>query len=304
MRKVSAFIFAAAAWSFAGPAAAYPTSVIFAPTGDVREFGSVNTFAFAGANARATDATSGEKGVAFSSAWVGVGFGIAPSLAYTKTLRFGGVEVGANVLAPDLRGTSELLPIFDAKFGLLAEGDYHPAVAVGLIGLAPRPKQMLNFGYLSLSKSLQIDGTSYGQLTLGIGRAFVPSSQMHPGCATSGDPCAFRGSAPFQDANASLLAGYLTPSFGPVSFAIDHVGGTSALSSTNLAVNLQVVTGGYFSLGAWFSNDRRDEVTGGTPADGMFASVSISGSLKDMFSGGASPPEPSPAPAAVEVVQK
>ena len=277
---------------------AYPTSVVFAPTGDARELGGFGAFVYGAMSYRARDATTNEIGTQLSSTWVSVDIGVLPSFSYGSGLRFGGLEVGASLLSPDLRGTGHVMPLFDLKASALAEGNYHPAVGLGVIGLSPMSSQMFNFGYVSLTKTLKWSGPSYGRVTLGAGHVFVPVSQVYPGCVTSGKPCAFRGSPPFQDVNFAPLVGYETPAFGPLSFGIDAVGGTSAISSINVMANLQVVEGGTLSLGAWFSNDRRDAVTSGTPSDGLFALVSVATNVKKIFASPAPAPALAPAPAA------
>jgi hypothetical protein len=287
-------------------AAAFPTGVVFAPTGDARAFGSVNLFAFASLNYRAVDYYTGKQiGIRAGSTWVGADFGILPAFKYGGSFYFGGAEAGANLLTPDLWGIANVVPIFDAKITPLAEGVYYPAVGVGIIGPSSMPSQPFNYGYVSLTKTLQW-GTHpyYGRVTAGVGSAFVPSSELYPACLTSGAPCAFRGSPPFADQNVSPLLGYESPAFGPLSFGVDYIGGTSIISSTNVMVSLRLLPGAYISTGAWFSNDRRDSVTHGNPADGLFLSMSVTTNLKAIFApapdvaAAAAAPVPAPAPEA------
>ena len=285
MKATLSFVTSALLLLLGSPAHGYPTSVVFAPTGDSRDLGQIGAFAYGAMSYQAKNA----------NAWVGVGAGLVPSFAYGGGLRFGGVEVGANLLTPDLRGASRVLPLFDLKASVLAEGRYHPALAAGVIGLSPTFKQQLNFGYVAVTKTLKWQATSYGRVTLGAGHAFVPDAQLYPGCKASGDPCAFRGSVPFEDVNVSPMLGYETPGFGRFSFAVDHVGGTSVLSATNVVANVLLVEGFTFSLGAWFSNDRRVDLTGAPAADGLFALLSV---LVDFRKTPAAPAAPTAAPGA------
>lgn len=280
-------------------ALAYPTSVVFVPTGDSRDFLQVGAFVYGAMNYRARDPGTREIGTALSLTWVSVNAGVVPPFSYGGGVGFGGLEVGANLSAPDLRGRSQIMPLFDVKASVLTQGEYHPALAVGLIGLSPLKDQIFNFGYVAVTKTLKWGaGPSYGRVTLGAGRAFVPVSQTYPRCTSSGEPCALRGAPPFEDTNFAPMLGYETPAFGRLSFGIDHLGGTSLISSTNVIANLQMAEGAFFSLGAWFSNDRRDAVTGGTVADGLFALVSIAADARSLLTPiAASPPAAPAAPA-------
>ena len=102
---------------------------------------------------------------------------------------------------------------------------------------------------------------------------------------------------PFEDVNVSPMLGYETPGFGRFSFAVDHVGGTSVLSATNVVANVLLVDGFTFSLGAWFSNDRRVDLTGAPAADGLFALLSVLVDFRKGMTPAAPAAAPTPAPA-------
>jgi hypothetical protein len=276
------------------PASAYPSSVVFAPTGEALGPGEYSAFAYGGLTFRAKDPQTGEYNMQLSSTWVGGNVGIVPSFSYGKGFRFGGIEVGANLSAPDELGDTRVMPTFDFKINFLAEkGDFVPSMAFGVIGFSTVPQQAFNFGYVSFTKTLKWNGPSFGSLSIGVGGLLIPASQRYPGCLTSGEPCAIRGAPPFNDdSNVITIFGYASPEFGPLSFAVDQVGGTSMLSSLNFSVNLKMVEGAYISLGAVFANDRRPQVTEGPPADGMFFMVSLAGNGKDIFA----PPHPAATP--------
>jgi hypothetical protein len=259
--------------TFSAPALAYPTSSAFVPSGETRESGGYDASIY-------TAMTLPDLKPA--ATWISGVFGISPTFAYGKGAHFGGVELGFSLLEPDTTGELRFMALFDAKIGALAEGSIHPAIAIGFIGFGTLPKQRLNMGYITATKTLRWhdDGPSYGRITAGMGRAFVPPAQVAPRCITSGENCELRGSFPFKDLNWAPMLGYETPAFGPLSFAIDHVGGSSALSSTNFMVSLRVVEGAYLSGGGFLSLDRRDDVS---PTDGFFFSVSVAGNVKDLL---------------------
>jgi hypothetical protein len=271
--------------AFVRPAWAYPSSVVFAPTGEALSQGEYSAFAYSQLTFRATDPTNGQHNMQLANTWVGGNVGIVPSVPYGRGFSFGGIEVGANLCSPDITGDTRIMPTFDFKINFLAqEGDYVPAIGAGVIGFSTLPQQAFNMAYLSFTRTLKWRGPSYGDLSLGGGTLLIPASQRYPECLTSGEPCAFRGAPPFGDAtNFITILGYASPEWGPFSFAIDQVGGTSMLSSFNLSVNLKLVEGAYASLGASFANDRRTEVTQGYPSDGLFFMISVSSALNQIF---------------------
>ena len=57
----------------AASAFAYPTAVVFVPTGDTRELGQVGAMVYTALNYRAKDAGSNELHINMASAWVTVG---------------------------------------------------------------------------------------------------------------------------------------------------------------------------------------------------------------------------------------
>lgn len=122
-------------------------------------------------------------------------------------------------------------------------------------------------------------------------RSFAPDALIAPQCFVSGaQACLFRGSEPFLDGNGAFLAGYVSPYFGPVSFAIDHVGGSSAVSSTNVALNVRLWRDGagtyvVAGIGGYLSNDRRGPPEGPSVEDGLFLQVSLGGNIFGLIGG-------------------
>lgn len=230
------------------PAAmAYPSSVVFAPVGDCLELGVAN---FSLYNAFYGPAVG-------PNVWAGVNVGVLPSIPYGKTgLAFGGAELGVDViqqvgLGPDIK------PIFNGKLQLLVETDYLPALSLGVMDLHPQSwSRSLNYAYGVATKGLSLRGVDLGRVSWGLGYA-LPQ-----------DPALYSGGSYNTTGNLSALAGYETPMFGPFYLGLDHVGGNSEVSSTNLALNFQVAEGVFGSLGYTFSNDRTD-----TSYDGVFVQM-------------------------------
>lgn len=275
---------ASAACLWSPGAGAYPTSIVFAPTGEAMPFGGISAAAYAGVTLAAGP-------VRFGSAWGGLDVGVLPSFDVAPTpagpLAFGGAEVGFDVYGPDADGNPTF--VVNAKLQLLKEATYWPAIAVGVFQVSPDAERGALLGYFALSKSVAIGGVDLGQLTFGMLWSYADDARIAPGCLTSSARwCVFRGSGPFVDENGGFLAGWVSPWLGPISFAIDHVGGSSPVSSTNAAVNFRFwedATGGYVGagVGGFFSNDRRG--TASTPGieDGLFAQVVFVSSLAGLF---------------------
>ncbi len=263
---------------------AYPTSIVFAPNGEALAFGGFTIGAYSGF-------ALSPQPVHFSSALGGIDVGVLPSVDIVTTpagtIAFAGAELGFDVLGPDADG--KVNPVFNAKIQLLKEATYWPAISVGFFQISSDPKRGARLGYFSISKSFTIRGTGVGQLTFGMMQSFADGPLIAPQCFVSGArSCLFRGSEPFLDGNGAFLAGYLSPWIGPVAFAVDYVGGTSAVSSTNVAVSFRLWqdgSGGFLAagLGGFFSNDRREAPPGPGAEDGMFVSVTLATSLAGLF---------------------
>lgn len=98
-----------------------------------------------------------------------------------------------------------------------------------------------------------------GRLTVGVAHSFASRE-------------VFRGPFPFEGSGLALLAGYESPPFGPFTLAIDHFGGASALSASNVALTALVTEGVMIQAGALFAHERRPEFAG-VPVDGAFLGV-------------------------------
>jgi hypothetical protein len=282
-RPLVAHVSALFVWSVSATLHAYPSSVVFAPTGEARELGGYYAFSYGSVTLRAPDRETGGYSTQLGPTWIGGAFGVAPSFAYAEGFRFGGLELGASLSSPDILGRNRIMPTFDGKLAMLVEATYSPSIAVGVLGLST--VQPFTMAYVSMTKTLQWGGPSWGRLTLGGGRLFVPRAELYPDCTAPGQVCAYRGSPPLADGtNFMPLLGYESPSLGPLNVAIDHVGGTSFLSSTNVVANLKTVEGAYFTLGMAIANDRRNEVTKGAPPDALFVMFSLLGNVMDVFS--------------------
>jgi hypothetical protein len=217
----------------AGPVAAYPTSLIFAPTGDVMAAGTGCLSFYNAFYGTAVDC------------WTGYNVGVVPGFPYGDTgLVFPGLEVGVDVLASPGR-LPAIKPTGNLKLGLLAEGDWWPSLALGYMSVAVlHPANSLNFGYLSATKTIELGGRRLGRLTLG------------GAYARPGDPEEFTPTWPLPGSNGTFIAGWEFPAVGPFSFAVDTIGGISEISGTCLVMNLQVVPGTFASLGYAISHDR------------------------------------------------
>lgn len=257
---------------------------MYAPTGEAMPFGGFMASLYGGM-ALTPDP------VHLSSGWGGLNAGVVPSLEIARTsvgsVAFAGVEIGFDIYGPE--PDSRVALVLNAKVQLLKEATYWPAIAVGVFQVSPEAIRSGFFGYFSLSKSFSAGDTELGQLTFGMMRSFAPDARVAPGCFTSGARwCVFRGTAPFEDGNGAFLAGYVSPWIGPISFGIDHVGGTSAASSTNATMLLRVWqdgVGGFAAagIGGFFSNDRRGDAIGAGVEDGLFLQLYMVSSLAGLF---------------------
>jgi hypothetical protein len=264
-------------------ASAYPSSVVYAPSADALRFGrfSVGLYGGLGVNPSPTH---------LSSIWGGFDMGILPSVPLADTpggkLSTGGAEIGFDVFGPDLDGNPTV--VLNAKLQLLKEGDYWPSVAVGGFQLSTDSRRGAFLGYFVFSKSFEVHKVELGQLTFGMAASFARIGLLAPRCYETGADCVFRGSDPFLDKNGAFIAGYVSPYFGPVSFAIDHIGGTSAVSSTNIALNVRLLkteagTSIIAGVGGFLANDRRASPPGPGVEDGLFLEVTFVSGLNSLF---------------------
>lgn len=248
---LAAFLFvalnAAAATCFS-----YPTSIIFAPNGDVKAAGDLSMFAYAGLELAPE--------VQAESIWIGFQVGVVGSYRYGHSrFAFGGVELGFDALLSDQAGTPQayVKPMFNLKVGLLTE--YHdspseadgwvPHLAVGVQDVAPyKFSRSLNLVYWSGTEPITIGQVYLGRVTLGMGGVANRFSEANADV--------FSETWPFPPgSHLVLLAGYESPSAGPFSFALDHVGGTSEISSTNAAVSLTPLQGATITIGVALANE-------------------------------------------------
>jgi hypothetical protein len=240
---------------------AYPSSIVFVPTGDSRKLGDVGVFIYT--------STDYDPGSGPGVNWYGGNIGILPEFKYGDTgTGFGGLEIGVDAISPyNYPGDSPTIKsIINFKAQVLTETSSLPHVSIGAIDLAYlKPYRGANITYISLTKRLSMQ-KDYGRITFGLGDSFV------------NDPALFTATAPFQNTNMLLLGGYESPTFGPISFGLDYFGGTSELSSTNLALNYAPISGGTISIGGFFSNNRSNPAT---TYDGLFAILSLNWNLKN-----------------------
>jgi hypothetical protein len=194
---------------------------------------------------------------------VGTNLGVAPAIAYgTSGVGFGGLEIGVDAINPFVYpGDAPIVkPVFNAKVQLLTESTWLPSAAIGAMEIAPTRRSQ-DVGYVSTTKTLGDDARNYGRFTLGLGTSLT------------GDPNVFRATPPFEGTRVFPIAGYASPALGRISFAIDHVGGVSEVSSTNVALNFTPLQGVTWSVGGFFGNERgREETT----YDGLFTYLAVS----------------------------
>ncbi len=152
-------------------ASAYPTAIVFTPTGEAMPGGTVCAFIYASTNLG--PATSP------GPTWLGAQIGLLPQFDYGKGLRFGGLEAGFDTISP--YGSGIVKPVLNAKLAFVTEGSLSPSVAAGIAEWSPGLSSM-DFLYVSATKTLRFadgpDGPSFGRLTLGFGepRAVAISS--------------------------------------------------------------------------------------------------------------------------------
>lgn len=256
-------------------AEAYPTAVIFAPTGEAKPAGDVGALIYT--YMLFAPAVGG------GQAWFGADVGVLPRIPLGDSgLSFGGLEIGFDAINTDLIGTADAFvkPVFNLKLQLLAEYKWVPHIAVGMMQVDPfrtdPGNRSMNMFYGSLTKTIEVSGTSYGRVTLGLA-----------GMAHKADPTLFYATAPFKKgAPFALLGGYESPAFGPVSLAVDYIGGVSEVSSTNVVVNLTPFDGATWGIGGLFGNDYKKANWYG----GMFTYLYINWNVFKVF--GSKPSEP------------
>jgi hypothetical protein len=255
IRSAIAAVTTGAMLGVASSASAYPSAVVFAPSGEARSLGCAGTFLYTGVLYRPRVAPGGS--------WAGTNVGVAPAFGYAASgVGFGGLEIGVDAINPFVYPgeTAFVKPVFNAKVQLLTENAWLPNTAVGAMEIAPT-RHSQDVGYVSMTKTLAYDEHSYGRVTLGLG------------LSVTRDPLVFRATSPLEGTGLFPIVGYESPSFGPVTFAIDHVGGVSEVSGTNFALALAPLRGVTWSVGGFFGNDRRQEAT---TFDGLFTYLAVS----------------------------
>lgn len=232
-----------AAWGLVhAPAAhAYPSAVIFAPTGASLAPGVIGLYYYAAAPIPQSAFTL--------TSWTGIEVGVAPTFRYGAgdgAPGFGGVELGLDVFGTN---AGPYRTVLNVKATALTEGDHWPSIAVGLMQVDLEHRDIsLDMAFLVMTKTITIRGTSIGTFTLGYGHSLNPN-------AGGRQSLVFIGSAPFSaGARGGLLLGYASPSVGPFSVVIDQVGGYSEDSSTNFGVQYTPVPWFWAQVGGYVSN--------------------------------------------------
>lgn len=215
-------------------ASAYPSSVIACPTGEVQGAGDGNAFLY---DAYYPDGFQ---------VWGGLNLGLGGGFAYGDTGKaFEGWEFGLDLIGSSGAPADARLAL-SLKGQVLGEDKTWPALAAGVMGVNPGSRaQSLNLAYLSATKTLSWQDVSLGRLSAGLGSALL-----------QGGMAGFQATSPFGEASTGLvMAGYETPALGPWYLAIDHVGGLSDYSGTNVALHLETTDGTTLAVGYAFGND-------------------------------------------------
>ena len=185
IRKTLRAVVAVAASLFSTTAYAYPTGVVFTPTGEAKPAGTVGVMAYASTNLAPA--------VSPGATWFGAQVGLLAQVPYGKGLRFGGLEMGFDTISP--YGNGIVKPVLNAKLGFVTEGTHSPAVAAGIMQVSPALPSM-NFIYLSGTKTLRFgDGPSFGRFTLGLG-GNAGRSQSVSGFSSTTSAARARSAAP------------------------------------------------------------------------------------------------------------
>lgn len=253
------------AWS--SEALAYPTSVVFAPTAESKDLGGIGGFAYGAAPVSPAPSS-------FTVApWFALQAGILPKAKLGSGYTFGGAELGLDAFGP---GDGTYKPVLNGKLSLYKQAGWVPSVGVGFMQFAPGAlDKSLNLGYVALTEAVTVgkNDFSIGTFTLGYAHSFAQRT------AAGAEPI-FHGTPPFSfGARGGLVLGYTSPSIGPVSFAVDHVGGYSEVSTTNLAVFVNPVSWAYIGAGYAFANDRSATYR----VDSAFAMVGFDVDIKTLL---------------------
>jgi hypothetical protein len=238
-------------------ALAYPTAVVFAPTGEARPLGNVGLFAYT--------ATNLSPSVSPNSSWFGAQVGLLPQWAYGDSgVSFGGLEAGFDIITPYGTSTGMIVkPVFNLKLGLITEGTYSPSLSTGIMEVSPALPAM-DFFFVSASKHLWAnkDSTSYGRVTVGYG-------------FNAGDRAQFNGSLPFNGTRSALMLAYETPlAWERWGFMVEYLGGTSEISDLYIGTVLNLSNTTSVAGGAFLANDRSVPYT--ERNDGMWFELSKS----------------------------
>jgi hypothetical protein len=197
--------------------------------------------------------------------WAGIEMGLGPTPSTpSKGPSFGGVELGADVLGT---GEGKYKLVLNAKIQLLAAwGSLGPDLSVGMMQLAVSDvSRSMNFAFAVASRTFKVGETELGTFAVGWGHSFAPSPP-------TGESPAFGGTFPFRRrAREALLLGYVSPSLGPLSLAIDHFGGTSEASDLYAGLNVGPTKWLLITPGAFFALDRAK----GAAVDGAFLNVAV-----------------------------
>jgi hypothetical protein len=221
-------------------ALAYPTAVVFSPSGEARSFLNVGLVAYT--------ATNFSPHVSPSASWFGAQIGMLPQWKYGDSgLSFGGLEGGFDIITPFTTADGQTLvkPVLNFKLGLVTEGKYTPSVAIGMMEISPALPSM-NYAYVAMSKNIRADkdATTYGRVTLGYG-------------FNAGARDQFNGTFPFSNTRSALMAAYETPLiWDRWGFMVEYLGGSSEISDTYIGTVLNLSNTTSIAGGAFISNDR------------------------------------------------
>lgn len=246
----------------AAPAAAraYPTSIVFAPNADTRPLGVISAFMYGGLIV----VQEGVDGPTLSP-WGGVQTGLVPRAPVpaeglaASVLAFGGLELGVDVFqATDAQGRAFVKPLLNVKLAPLAPRGDVPGLAIGFMGWSPGFAARSNDLLYGVATWAPRQGAVIGRLTLGLGGLL------------NGDRTVSRGTFPFSaESGLCPILGWESPAWGPLSLAIDHLGGVSDVGSTNFALVAAPVPNVVLMLGWTMGNDRK------LPFDGPFALMNV-----------------------------
>jgi hypothetical protein len=236
-------------------AQAYPTSVVFTPTGESHALGGVGLLAYTSTNLSPR--------VSVGASWFGAEAGVLPQWQYGDSgVSFGGLELGFDLITP-YQGIVK--PVFNAKLGLVTEGRFSPSVAVGIMEVSPTISSM-DYVFVSATKKMG----PVGRLTLGFGD-------------NAGNRDVFAGSFPFNTgARQAIMAAYESPLvLDRLGFVADYFGGVSEVSDIYLGVTLALSSEATFAVGGFLDTARSDSAT---RYDGLFAALTYNFDATRLFS--------------------